>query len=145
MTDRELVLQLLSTLGEHVARARRRRVGEIEAFREDVDRQDSLSLSVLVAAQEAVDVAFHICTDEGWGVPASYADAFALLSRNQVIDAALAEDLRRVVAVRNRIAHLYGTVDIERIWQEVPAGLDALERFAAAVATYLGDPPRAEG
>lgn len=140
MTDRELVLQLLSTLGEHVARARRRRAGDLATFRADVDRQDSLSLSLLVATQEAVDVAFHICTDEGWGVPTSYADAFALLSRNGVIDPALADELRRVVGVRNRIAHLYGSVDIERVWHEVPSGLDALERFAAAVAAFLGQP-----
>lgn len=140
MTDRELVLQLLSTLAEHVARARRRRAEDWAKFRDDVDLQDSLSLSLLVAAQEAVDVAFHICTDEGWGVPASYADAFSILSDHRVIDADLADELRRVVAVRNRIAHLYGTVDVERVWHEVPAGLDALERFAAAVARFLGEP-----
>jgi uncharacterized protein YutE (UPF0331/DUF86 family) len=139
VTDRDLVLQLLSTLREHVARVRRRRVPQLEAFRADVDLQDSLSLSVLVATQKAIDVAFHICTDEGWGLPASYADAFALLAKNGLIDPTLAGELGRVVAVRNRIAHLYGTVDLERVWQEVPAGVDALERFSAAVARFLSN------
>ncbi|MBI3202228.1 MAG: DUF86 domain-containing protein [Myxococcales bacterium] len=140
MTDRELVLQLLSTLREHASRARRRRGGELSAYLADVDAQDALALSVLVATQEAVDVAFHVCSDEGWGVPGSYAEAFALLGQHGVIDAALAAELRRVVAVRNRIAHLYGSVDIERVWHELPEGLDALERFVARMAAFLGPP-----
>jgi uncharacterized protein YutE (UPF0331/DUF86 family) len=116
---------------------RRRRSAELEAFRADQDLQDSLALSLLVATQEAVDIAFHICADEGWGLPASYGDAFGLLAKNGVIDDALAGELGRVVGVRNRIAHLYGSVDIERVWREVPAGLDALDRFSARIAQFL--------
>jgi uncharacterized protein YutE (UPF0331/DUF86 family) len=139
VTDRDLVLQLLSTLREHVGRARRRRAVDPEVFRADVDLQDALSMSLLVATQEAVDIAFHICADENWGVPASYGDAFALLSSHGVIDTDLAKELGRVVAVRNRIAHLYGTVDLDRVFREMPAGVDALERFSAAVARFLDD------
>jgi uncharacterized protein YutE (UPF0331/DUF86 family) len=127
----------LATLAEHVERARRRRPADVQLFRDDVDLQDSLAMSLLVATQEAVDVAFHIATDEGWGVPASYADAFALLARRGVIHGALADELGRVVGVRNRVAHLYGTVDFERLWREIPIGMDALDRFASAVARFL--------
>jgi uncharacterized protein YutE (UPF0331/DUF86 family) len=137
VTDRDLVLQRLSALRDHAGRVRRRRSAELEAFRADQDLQDSLALSLLVATQEAVDIAFHICADEGWGLPASYGDAFGLLAKNGVIDDALAGELGRVVGVRNRIAHLYGSVDIERVWREVPAGLDALDRFSARIAQFL--------
>lgn len=94
MTDRELVLQLLATMGEHARRAR-------------------------VAAVTSRST-FARITDEGWGVPASHSDAFSMLPGHRVIDVALADDLRRIVGVRNRIAHLYGTVDVERLWAELP-------------------------
>ena len=71
MTDAALVLNKLSTLRDHVERVRRRRPATPEMLREDVDLQDALAMSLLVAIQEAADIAFHISTDEGWGIPAS--------------------------------------------------------------------------
>lgn len=138
MIDELLVLRKLTILREHVARARRRRPDALEAFRADTDRQDALALSLLVAIQEALDIAMHVSADEGWGTPGSYAESFEMLARNGVLDAALAADLGRVVAVRNRIAHGYATVDLDRIWAELPAGLLALDRFAAAIARHAG-------
>lgn len=134
MTDSILVLHKLSTLREHIDRARRRRPRSPEALRADVDLQDALAMSLLVAIQEAVDIAFHI---EGGGIPSSYADGFGLLARHGALDAALADTLARTVGVRHRIAHGYATVDIERIWSELPAGLDALDAFAGAIARFL--------
>jgi hypothetical protein len=31
----------------------------------------------------------------------------------------------------------YASVDLERLWAELPAGLETLERFAEAIAAYL--------
>ncbi len=50
------------------------------------------------------------------------------LSQRGVIDGALVDALSRLVALRNRIAHGYATLDVERLWAQVPAGLEALER-----------------
>ena len=97
-------------------------------------------MSLLVAVQDALDIALHIASDEKLGVPASYADAFALLESRGVIDASLARQLAGMTALRNRIAHGYASVDMERLWSELPDGMDALERFSAAVAEYLGQP-----
>jgi uncharacterized protein YutE (UPF0331/DUF86 family) len=38
---------------------------------------------------------------------------------------------------RNRIAHGYASVDVERLFTETPAGLDALERYAVALGTMV--------
>ncbi|HEY3819355.1 MAG TPA: DUF86 domain-containing protein [Polyangiaceae bacterium] len=137
MTDAELVVRKLAILRDHVARARRRRPATADALRADQDLQDSLSMSVLVAIQEAIDTAFHVVSDEGWGAPASYAESFEVLARHGVIDLALAEVLSGAVGLRNRLAHAYATLDIDRLWGELPAGLDALDRYAEAVARFL--------
>ena len=116
MTDPVLVLRKLATLREHLERVRRRRPASVEALRTDVDLQDALAMSLLVAVQEAIDVAFHLLADEGWGTPDSYAEGFAMLARRGVIDAALSDALARVVSVRNRLAHGYATLDVDRLW-----------------------------
>jgi uncharacterized protein YutE (UPF0331/DUF86 family) len=141
MTDVEIVLRKLAVLREHVARARRRRPPTADALRADVDVQDMLALSILVAVQEAIDVAFHIVADEGWGAPASNAESFELLAARGVVDRALAETLTRGVGLRNRLAHAYAALDVDRLWRELPEGLEALDRFAESVARFL--PPLA--
>lgn len=87
--------------------------------------------------QEAVDIALHISSDEGWGIPAPYRESFDLLAKHGVIDATLATAMANSAALRNRIAHGYGTVDLERLWVELPAGIAAFDAFAAAIARYL--------
>jgi uncharacterized protein YutE (UPF0331/DUF86 family) len=45
-----------------------------------------------------------------------------------------------MATLRNRLAHGYAAVDIDRVWAELPAGIAALESFAAAVAASLQRP-----
>ena len=137
MTDAEIVLRKLAVLRDHVARARRRRPARPDLLVADQDLQDALCMSLLVAIQEAIDTAFHIAADEGWGVPSSNAEAFDILSRNNVLDSELSRAMGNAAALRNRIAHGYATLDLPRLWAEIPAGLDALDRYVAKVAELL--------
>ena len=137
MTDPTLVLRKLATMHEHLARARRRRPPDVAILEADTDLHDALAMSVLVAIQEALDVAFHIVTDEGWGLPASYSESFETLARNGVLTAEHAHQMAAAAGLRNRIAHGYASLDIPRLWAELPAGLDALERYAEAIAKSL--------
>ena len=94
-----------------------------------------------MAIQEAVDIAFHIAAGEGWGVPSTYAESFDLLASRGVLAADVARQLASAASLRNRIAHGYASIDLERLWRESPIGLDALERYAAAVAAFVHDVP----
>jgi uncharacterized protein YutE (UPF0331/DUF86 family) len=75
---------------------------------------------------------------KAWGVAASYADVFGILASNGVIDPALAAALANLATLRNRLAHGYGSVDMERIWLSLPNGLAALDAFASAIAARMG-------
>jgi uncharacterized protein YutE (UPF0331/DUF86 family) len=137
VTDLALVAGKLQNLREHLARAHERRPTDLVDFSTDKILQDALAMSLLVALQEAVDIAFHMIADEGWGIARSYADGFSTLAEHGVLSAELAHELGNVARLRNRLTHGYATVDFERLWSETPAGLDTLERFAAAVAGHL--------
>ena len=138
MTDKSVVFRKLTSLREHVTRMRRRRSDDLESFKLDTDRQDAIGMSLLVAVQDALDIALHMASDEGWGVAASYADSFGMLASNGVIDPALAAALANLATLRNRLAHGYGTVDMERIWVSLPDGLATLDAFASAIAARMG-------
>ena len=141
MTDKDVLVRKLTSLTEQVGRLRRRRGEDLAVFRADVDLQDAIGMSLLVAVQDALDIALHVASDEGWGVPPSYAESFELLERHAVIDGSLAQQLVRMATLRNRLAHGYATVDAERIWSELPAGIVALQAFASTIARWVDRTP----
>lgn len=138
MTDPAIVLRKLAALRDHVERLRRRRPAVATDLQNDLDLQDALAMSLLVAVQTALDIAMHFAADRGLGIPATYAEAFTLLARHGICDADTSAGLARMAALRNRVAHGYASVDFARIWAELPDGIQALDRFAVAIGAQLG-------
>ena len=137
MTDPGLVARKLAVLRDHVGRIERRYPVSADALRADEDRLDAICMSVLVAVQESVDIAFHLASDAGWGNAATYAEGFAKLAEHGVISAELARDLGGAARLRNRIAHGYASVDVEALFHDLPGGVTAFRAFAERVAAYL--------
>lgn len=137
MTDKTIIRDKLANMREHAGRARTRRPDDRGGFEANAELQDAVALSVLVAVQEACDIAMHITADEGWGLPGSFGEAFELLSRNDVIAVAHSRELAELAALRGRIAHGYAVKFPGRLWTEVPPCLDALDRYGEAIAKLL--------
>jgi uncharacterized protein YutE (UPF0331/DUF86 family) len=138
MTESALVLKKLGLVRDHVLRLRERRRPTLEEFARSRDLQDATGMSFIAAMQEAIDIALHLVAQQALGMPGAYAEAFSLLARNGILDPTLGEQLGDLVRVRNRIVHGYASVDFERFWRELPAGIAALEEYCAAIATWLG-------
>lgn len=141
MTSAHLVARKLASLIEFARRARTRRPLSVEELATDVERQDALGMALLVAIQEAIDLAFHIVTFERLGTPGSYAEGFDLLAKGGVIDSELAAAMTRASGLRNRLAYGYASVDVPRLWAELPDGLDSLDVYAQAIAAYSNREP----
>lgn len=140
MTDAGLVLHKLQRLKEQVALTRARRPAAADVLTRDLVLRDAIALAFMVALQEAIDIAYHVVADEGWGLPDSHRAAFDSLAAHDVIADHLANELSAAAGMRNRIAHGYASVDHHRLWRELPNGLRVLEEFAAAVAAWLPAP-----
>lgn len=145
MTNASLVARKLAILEDHLQRLRERRPASVEPFRSDLLLQDAIGMSVLVVVQEAMDIALHIASDEGWELSSTYRESFAVLARHAVIDAALSASLAGAAQLRNRIAHGYASLDVERLWTELPSGIASFEAFAASVSAFLRRPPAGVG
>jgi uncharacterized protein YutE (UPF0331/DUF86 family) len=143
VTNTALVAMKLAVLEEHLRRLTSRRPADVAALRADTLLQDAIAMSVLVVVQEAMDIALHIASDEGWELGSTYRDAFVILSRHAVITTELAASLGGSVQLRNRIAHGYATLDAERLWTELPQGIASFGAFARAVAAFLRQQPPA--
>jgi uncharacterized protein YutE (UPF0331/DUF86 family) len=137
MTNAALVARKLAVLEDHLQRLRERRPESLAALEADLLLQDAMAMSILVLVQEAMDIALHIASDEGWELASTYREAFGILAKHGVIDPGLALSLSGTANLRNRIAHGYASVDVARVWNELPAGMIAFEAFASAIAAFL--------
>jgi uncharacterized protein YutE (UPF0331/DUF86 family) len=106
----------------------------VDELRDDAKARDLAAFYLFLAVQEAIDMAAHWVADAGWTPPDDVGSTFDVLVAHAAIERPLADEMRAIVRVRNRIAHGYTSVDHDRIHGEAPAGIATLRRFFAAVA-----------
>ena len=118
---------------EIIERALRRATDTYLAHRltleQDLDAQDVTVLNLQRVCEAAIDLAMHVVRLKGLGLPKDSRDGFTLLEQARVIDAHLAERLRKMVAFRNIAVHDYRTLD----WAIIRA---ILEKDARDVASF---------
>ena len=81
-------------------------------FREDCDLQDIVSFNLQSAIQSCIDIAAHIVSDEGMGVPGSFNEMFYLLEENKYLSSELTEKMVKAASFRNLLVHEYGKLDL---------------------------------
>lgn len=131
MVDREVVARKISSarvrLDESEVLARQYRAAG------NTHDRDLSAFYLLLAVHEAIDLAAHWVADAGWRTPNDASDTFDVLAEHGAIPEALAAVMRGAVAVRNRIAHGYETVDHEQVHSQMPAGNRDIRAFLLAV------------
>ena len=110
----------------------------LDEFLEDEPARDLACFYLFLAIQECIDIAAHWIADEDWGAPGDIAEVFDILRDKGVIDAEMARGMRGATGLRNRIAHGYGSLDPDRIWEEYRPGSKLVRGFLAAVAGAIG-------
>lgn len=130
-------------MGEQHLDLLRELIDLIERYARTVDRGDlerdrecwvKVKGALETAGQCAIDVALQIVAARSLGAPQSYRAAFDALARAGLIDADLAAELAGWAGLRNVLAHLYTTIDLDRMHAALSetASLRAFHRAAAA-------------
>ena len=107
-------------------------------FAKDTNSQDILLFNLTQAIQNCIDIAVHILSDEGWGLPGTQSEIFDILADKGLISKDFAGRLISMVGFRNRVVHEYEKPDLEivyKVWQE---RLRDAEEFAFAVVERFG-------
>jgi uncharacterized protein YutE (UPF0331/DUF86 family) len=136
MVDEAVLAKKLAAIRDAVARVRDVLPGSAEAFRENRTAREVVILNLFIALQEAIALATHWLADEGWGVPQSYGDAFAALAERRILEPDLAHRLRAASGLRNLIAHQYGAVDADRIFDLASNNVEDLLSFCRQLAQH---------
>ncbi len=117
---------------------------EAQDLQGDFDRWLAVTRALELAGQASIDLALAMLALRSTPPPDTYRAAFTELAARDVISSELADELAGWAGLRNVLAHMYTSVDPERLLDAVRNDLAALEQFARIVAGELlleeGDP-----
>ena len=138
MVDQDLILLKAGRLENYLARVQVKSGADLNTFLAELDRQEITIFNLLQAIQICIDIAAHIVSEEGYGVPGSTSEMFYLLEDNGIIEKTMTEKMVRAIGFRNRIAHEYEKIDIEKVFQAARENTQDLVTFIQAILKKLG-------
>jgi uncharacterized protein YutE (UPF0331/DUF86 family) len=97
-----------------------------------------VAFNLHLAIENCIDIAAHIISENGWGVPGSASEMVYLLEEKGIMDSALTEKMIKAVGLRNLIVHEYDNIDLKRLFATVRNDLTDLTAFIAAIFQKLG-------
>jgi uncharacterized protein YutE (UPF0331/DUF86 family) len=133
VADRDLLDAKVESIERCLKRIEERTPATPEALEADYDAQDIISVNLQRAVQLSVDLASHLITTRGWPAPDTMGAAFTTLEREGILDADLADRLRRAVGFRNVSVHEYEEVDWRRVYSMVTERLGDFRDYAERV------------
>jgi uncharacterized protein YutE (UPF0331/DUF86 family) len=129
------LLDRLATEVEALRRLGARSTGELLA---DDDLLAAVKYRFIIAIEVCIDVGRHVIASEGLRAPLDYADVFAVLADAELVDPAVAADLRDTARFRNLLVHNYTKVDDARVVEILRERVDDLALFRTALARAAG-------
>lgn len=137
MVDRDLILAKASSVKRHLKRVIEKRDIDLKTFLKDIDRQESILFNLQMAIQNCIDIAAHIISEEGFGVPGSTNEMFYLLEENGYLDTNLSEKMVKAVGFRNLIVHEYGKVELKQVFEVAQNNIEDLNEYLRSIFKKL--------
>lgn len=138
MVDRDLIIAKAGSVRRHLKRVEEKRSQDVQDFLKDFDCQDIVSFNLQLAIQNSIDIAAHIISEEGMGVPGSFTEMFYLLEENGYLSKELTEKMVRAVGFRNLLVHEYGKIDLKQVHQIANEHIQDLNKYLLSIFAKLG-------
>ena len=138
MVDKDLLLAKASSVKRHLKRVKEKSKVDSKAFLADVDGQEIVMFNLQMAIQNCVDIAAHIISEEGLGIPDSISEMFYLLEENGYLDKRLTEKMVKAVGFRNLIVHEYAKIEHKQVFDIAHKDVSDLNEYLRSIFKKLG-------
>ena len=138
MVDKDLLLAKASSVRRHLKRVKEKSKVDLKAFLSDVDRQEIVMFNLQMAIQNCIDIAAHIISEEGLGIPDSISEMFYLLQENGYLDNLLTEKMVKAAGFRNLIVHEYAKIEVKQVFDISQKDIKDLNEYLKSVLKKLG-------
>ncbi len=138
MIDRDLILAKAGSVQKYLSRVMEKRDIDLQIFLKDLDRQESILFNLQMAVQNCIDIAAHIISEEGFGVPGSTNEMFYLLEANGYLDSELTKKMVKAVGFRNLIVHEYGKIELKQVFEVAQEDIKDLDEYLISIFKKSG-------
>jgi uncharacterized protein YutE (UPF0331/DUF86 family) len=119
LVDHDLIVAKVGIIKKNLRRIAEKSKVNFDTFIKDIDRQEIVSFNLQLAIENCTDLAAHIISAEGLGVPGSASEMFYLLEENGFLSQELTEKMIKAIGLRNLIVHEYTKIDLNRLFNVV--------------------------
>lgn len=125
----DVLINKAAAIERAVRRAREEHAGYDTNITANQTRQDSIVLNLQRACESSIDAAMHLVRVHRLGVPQETREAFELLQQARIIDAGLADRLKKMVGFRDIAVHDYQRLSLDIVRQIIAQHLDDFLKF----------------
>lgn len=107
-----------------------------DEFSKDEVAQDVVEYNLFICINAVADIVLHIVSDDRLGVADTMADAFEILKDKRIISEEDAEIYRKMVGLRNILAHEYLKINKKTIYEVATKNLIDIKKFMLFAEEY---------
>jgi uncharacterized protein YutE (UPF0331/DUF86 family) len=137
MVDDVLILRKLSELDEYYQQIDEIATVTVAQYSGDWKVQRIVERTLQMMIETCVDIAGHIISDQGFRIPKSYADTFAVLHEKDILSDHLCQSLMKMAQFRNIVVHQYDKVDAGIVVGLLQRDLKDFVAYREAIVAYL--------
>ncbi|MHB2153641.1 type VII toxin-antitoxin system HepT family RNase toxin [Calditrichota bacterium GD2] len=109
-----------------------------EEFKNNLVLQYALIFQLEKAIQALIDLAFHVVSDEGWGVVLHKANVADTLVKHNVISSDYRDVFIKIYGFRNRLVHEYEEMNLETTYEIIIGKKKDIAQLLHQIMDYLG-------
>ncbi len=134
--DRQVIDQKLESLRRCLLRIQEKFPADAAELQSNFDLQDIIALNLSRAVQLTVDIGSHIISTMNMPAPETMGQTFEILAQQSVLQANVADQLKKSVGFRNIAVHNYEAINWQIVHSIVRDHLQDFTEFAKAVAHW---------
>ena len=108
-----------------------------DQFLRDPDKIDSAKYNFVIGIEACIDLCNHIISQNGFRSPHDYADTFKVMEETGAFDSPFTSELQKMAKFRNRLVHLYWTIDNKQLYSILQNHLGDFAKFLNSIAKFL--------
>lgn len=137
MVDKEKIRSKIQTIEGNTVKLKQLGIFSVEDFLNDFRNVEAAKHLLQVNIEAMIDVANHVAARNRWRTPGTSAEAFSLLEQNGYFNNDDLNTFNRMIKFRNRLVHLYHTVDDRDIYNLLQDNLDDFSLFVKMIVAKV--------
>ncbi|HEK85614.1 MAG: type VII toxin-antitoxin system HepT family RNase toxin [Candidatus Saccharicenans sp.] len=129
MTNLSVIENRISTVKKYLKILERYKKFSRKKIEEDIDLRGAVERYLYLAVQATIDLAGAVISFKNLRKPITMSENYLILEEEKIIDKKLCQIMARMVGFRNIIAHDYGEIDYDIVYDILQNRLKDIEQF----------------